>query len=72
MNTPDGITASASTTPSKKLKKRRSKESANTRCHQLRDAAMKDTAGMGVELRQIYSSGRRSHHPNGALDDVAD
>jgi hypothetical protein len=27
---------------------------------------MKDTAGVGVELRQIYSSGRRSHHPNGA------
>lgn len=27
---------------------------------------MKDTAGVGVGLRQIYSSGRRSHHPNGA------
>jgi hypothetical protein len=27
---------------------------------------MKDTAGVGVELRQIYSSERRSHHPNGA------
>ena len=27
---------------------------------------MKDTAGVGVELRQIYSSGRRSHHPNDA------
>ena len=27
---------------------------------------MKDTAGVGVELKQIYSSGRRSHHPNGA------
>jgi hypothetical protein len=27
---------------------------------------MKDTAGVGVELRQIYSSRRRSHHPNGA------
>jgi hypothetical protein len=26
---------------------------------------MKDTADVGVELRQIYSSGRRSHHPNG-------
>jgi hypothetical protein len=45
---------------------RRSEESANTRCHQLRDAAMKDTAGVGVELRHIYSSGRRSHHTNGA------
>jgi hypothetical protein len=27
---------------------------------------MKDTAGVGVEPSQIYSSGRRSHHPNGA------
>jgi hypothetical protein len=27
---------------------------------------MKDTAGVGVELRQIYSSRHRSHHPNGA------
>jgi hypothetical protein len=27
---------------------------------------MKDTAGVGVELRQIYSSGHHSHHPNSA------
>ena len=27
---------------------------------------MKDTASVGVGLRQIYSSGRRSHHPNDA------
>jgi hypothetical protein len=27
---------------------------------------VKDTAGVGVKLRQIYLSGRRSHHPNGA------
>ena len=27
---------------------------------------MKDTAGVGVELRQIYSSGRCTHHPNDA------
>ena len=27
---------------------------------------MKDTAGVGVELRQIYLTGRRSHHPNNA------
>ena len=27
---------------------------------------MKNTAGVGVELRQIYSSRRRSHQPNGA------
>ena len=27
---------------------------------------MKDTAGMGVKLRQIYSSMRRFHHPNNA------
>jgi hypothetical protein len=27
---------------------------------------MKDTASVGVELRQNYSSGCRSHHPNGA------
>jgi hypothetical protein len=27
---------------------------------------MKNNASVGVELRQIYSSGRRSHHPNGA------
>ena len=27
---------------------------------------MKDTAGVGVELKQIYLSGRRSHHPNDA------
>jgi hypothetical protein len=64
MDTPDGIAASASTTPSKKLKSRWSEESANTRYHQLQDAAMKDTAGVGVKLRHIYSSGRCSHHPN--------
>jgi hypothetical protein len=39
-------------------------ESANTRCHQLRDNTMKDTVSVEVELRQIYLSGRRSHHPN--------
>ena len=27
---------------------------------------MKGTFGVGVELRQIYSSGRRSHHLNDA------
>nr|XP_051202580.1 uncharacterized protein LOC127316210 [Lolium perenne] len=27
---------------------------------------MKDSAGVGEELRQIYLPGRRSHHPNGA------
>ena len=27
---------------------------------------MKVIAGVGVELRQIYLSGRRSHHPNDA------
>ena len=27
---------------------------------------MKDTAGVGVELSQIYLPGRRSHHPNNA------
>jgi hypothetical protein len=26
---------------------------------------MKNTASVGVDLRHIYSSGRRSHHPNG-------
>ena len=27
---------------------------------------MNDTAGVGVDLKQIYSSKRRSHHPNSA------
>jgi hypothetical protein len=26
---------------------------------------VKAVAGVGVELRQIYSPGHRSHHPNG-------
>jgi hypothetical protein len=29
--------------------------------------SLKVIADMGVELRQIYSLGRRSHHPNNAL-----
>jgi hypothetical protein len=45
-------------------KYRRSKRSASTQCHHLRDAAMKDTAGVGVEIRQIYSPKCGSHHPN--------
>jgi hypothetical protein len=32
----------------------------------LRDVAVKVAVGVGVEVRQIYSSGRRSHHPNDA------
>ena len=36
-------------------------------CYQLRDAAVKVAAGVGVELRQIYLHMRRSHHHNGAL-----
>ena len=44
----------------------RSERSASTQSHQPRDAAMKENAGMGVELRQIYLPVRRSHHPNDA------
>jgi hypothetical protein len=44
----------------------RSEGSTNTRCHQLRDAAVKVAAGVGVELRQFYLPGRRSHHSNDA------
>jgi hypothetical protein len=38
----------------------------NTRFPHLRDATVKVVAGLGVEVRHIYSFGRRSHHPNSA------
>ena len=40
--------------------------SVSTRCYQLRNTVMKDTVGVGLELRHIYFPGRRSHHPNNA------
>jgi hypothetical protein len=42
----------------------------NTRCYQLKDAAQKFSAGVGVELKQIYYPGRRSHHPNSAPQEI--
>jgi hypothetical protein len=44
----------------------RSERSTGTRCHQLRDTAVKVVADMGVELRQIYLPEHRSHHHNDA------
>jgi hypothetical protein len=32
---------------------------------------VKITAGVGVELRQIYLPGRRSHHPNDAPQQIS-
>jgi hypothetical protein len=43
----------------------RPERSTSTHCQQLRDAT-KVAAGVGLELRQIYFSGRHSHHPNDA------
>jgi hypothetical protein len=37
-----------------------------TCCHQLWGAVLKVIADVGVELMQIYSSERRSHHSNNA------
>jgi hypothetical protein len=43
-----------------------SKGSTSTLCHQLWDVAMRITTDVGVELRQIYLPGYRSHHLNDA------
>jgi hypothetical protein len=43
-----------------------SERSTNTHCYQLRDASVKITADVGVELKKIYLSRCRYHYPNDA------
>jgi hypothetical protein len=63
--TSDGVVVTASSTPSTKMNAADLRDR-QAQCHHLRGVAMKDTAGVGVEMKRTYSSGHRFHHPNSA------